>query len=150
MPLSTLIRELLQGRNILLADDTVLIRNLLKEILILLGADGRIDEAADGLRAWNLLQETSYGLVIADIMMPHMDGRELQRRVRYSSQHRDIPILLTSGEVSKQAVELAFRSKLDAFLNKPFTIKALEKSLWKILKQEWGESLAAGTVSGTV
>ncbi len=136
MPLSTSIQELLQDLNILLVDDIIVIRNLLKEKLIALGADGQIDEAADGLQAWDLLLERSYGLIIADILMPHMDGVELQRRVRHSSQHRDIPILLISGAVSEQTVAVTSRSKLDGLLVKPFTTRAFEMSLWKMLKQE--------------
>lgn len=132
----SLIQELLQGLNILLVDDIAVIRNMLKRQLIVLGADGQFDEAGDGLQAWNQLQERSYGLIISDIAMPHMDGLELQRRVRYSSQHRDIPILLISGEVSEQTVTAALHSKLDDFLTKPFAIKTLEKSLWKMLKQD--------------
>lgn len=136
MSLSSSIKELLRGLNILLVDDISFIRNMLKEQLIFLGADGQIDEAADGLQAWNLLQKRLYGLIISDIKMPHMDGLELQRRVRHSSQHRDIPILLISGEVSEKTVPSAPQSKLDDFLNKPFSPKTLERSLWKILKQE--------------
>jgi len=120
----------------LLVEDIAAIRNMLKRHLIILGADGQIDEAADGLQAWNLLQERSYGLIIADIAMPHMDGLELQRRVRHSSQHRDIPILLISGEVSEQTVASVPQSKLDDYLIKPFSTEAFEKSLWKMLKQK--------------
>lgn len=120
----------------MLVDDLAVIRNMLKRQLIVLGADGQIDEAEDGLQAWNLLQERSYGLIIADIAMPHIDGLELQRRVRHSSQHRDIPILLISGEVSEQTVAADLQSKLDDFLTKPFTTETFEMRLWKMLKQE--------------
>ena len=60
---------------ILVADDEALIRSSLREILEYEGYE--VDEAADGLQAWEILQKNAFDAVFCDIKMPGLDGVEL-------------------------------------------------------------------------
>ena len=58
-----------------MADDEALIRSSLREILEYEGYE--VDEAADGLQAWEILQKNAFDAVFCDIKMPGLDGVEL-------------------------------------------------------------------------
>ena len=63
--------------NILIIEDEISIRNVLKNILLDENKNYHIDEASDGEQGINLLQKNDYGLVICDIKMPKLDGLEV-------------------------------------------------------------------------
>jgi len=66
--------------NILIVDDEELIRDVIREYLVL---DGFIvDEAKDGREAVNMALEKEYNLIIMDIMMPHKDGYQACKEIK--------------------------------------------------------------------
>lgn len=56
-----------------------------------------VEVAKNGLAAIELLATCDFDALIADLMMPRMDGRELCERVRAEPRHRDLPILIVTG-----------------------------------------------------
>lgn len=91
----------------------------------------RVLTAANGRRALERLEENKPDLVISDFMMPLMDGAAMVRALRANPDHRDIPIIMMSA-----APEAALRKHLeeyDAFLRKPFSIRALIDTVGSIL-----------------
>jgi DNA-binding NtrC family response regulator len=122
---------------ILIIDDEKSIRNSLKEILEFEGYE--VDTAENGLEGLSIIKDSDYDLVICDIKMPKMDGKELLTKV----QTMDVPpkFIMISGHGN---VDTAIESvKLGAFdyIPKPpdmnkllITVKnALEN---KVLKEE--------------
>ena len=67
------------GESLLVADDDPFIARLLEIELRAAGYDVRV--ASDGVEAFDLAQERSPDLVLADVMMPNMDGWELRARL---------------------------------------------------------------------
>jgi CheY-like chemotaxis protein len=98
-----------------------------------LGVTGPISEAADGLEAWESIQQATPDLVICDVNMPRMDGLQLLRTLRDSPRHRHLPFLLITGEISEGLVSAALLSDLDAYLMKPFRLATLENRLRTLL-----------------
>jgi two-component system, OmpR family, response regulator ChvI len=78
---------------------------------------------ADGLLAWETLQKQPADLVILDIMMPRMDGLELCRRLRATSESLPI-IFLTSRDEELDRV-LGLELGADDYLCKPFSMREL-------------------------
>ncbi|MDQ3605057.1 MAG: response regulator, partial [Gemmatimonadota bacterium] len=65
---------------ILIADDE---RHVAEGLQMLLADDGyEVDVAPDGQQAWDMVQESDYGVVLADLRMPQVDGLELFARMR--------------------------------------------------------------------
>ena len=65
---------------ILVADDE---RHIAEGLQMLLADEGyEVDTATDGNAAWKLVQENGYGVVLADLRMPQVDGLELFGRMR--------------------------------------------------------------------
>lgn len=78
---------------ILVIDDEKSIRNSLKEILEFEGYE--VDIAENGVEGYNLLKEDDYDLVICDIKMPKMDGKELLTKVQ--SENNPPKFIMISG-----------------------------------------------------
>jgi CheY-like chemotaxis protein len=96
---------------ILVVDDEPDLRFILRRIFERAGHE--VADASDGLQALEWVQGSLPELVVTDMMMPVMDGRELIRRLRADPATAQIPILATTGNV-----ELA--GAADALVAKPY------------------------------
>lgn len=76
-----------------------------------------IEEAADGERAWALVERGEFDVLVLDVMLPRMSGVSLTRRVRSLS---DVPIILLTakGEASDRVAGL--EAGADDYVVKPF------------------------------
>ena len=83
----------------------------------------RVDVYADGLTAWDRLQDELTDVVVLDISMPRMDGLELCRRLRKLSETLPI-IFLTSRDEEFDRV-LGLELGADDYLCKPFSMREL-------------------------
>src|SRR5436309_3543879 len=93
---------------ILVADDRALNRHFLTTLLTYYGHD--VSEAADGVEALRLARERKPDLIIADVVMPRMDGPALARALRAEPQLQDVPVIFYSAsyqEVEAQAIARA-------------------------------------------
>ncbi|HXR93310.1 MAG TPA: ATP-binding protein [Steroidobacteraceae bacterium] len=103
---------------ILLVDDNADMRNYL---LRLLQERWQVEMASDGAAALERVHHQPPDLVIADIMMPQVDGLELLRRMRSDSATSQIPVLLLSARAGEEASAGGLRAGADDYLVKPFS-----------------------------
>ncbi len=100
---------------ILIADDEVQIAELIE---LYLEKDGvRVIKAADGIDAWNKLEQNPVDLAILDIMMPGMDGYQLVRKIR--SKYA-IPVIMLSAKTEDRDKILGLDLGADDYIAKPF------------------------------
>ncbi len=106
-------------KDILIIDDEDVILQAVKRV-----AEGySIDEATDAESALQLVESTSYRLILCDIMMPRMDGFAFLDEFR--RRHITIPVIMTTGySTVENAVQSLTRGAID-FLAKPFTTDEL-------------------------
>jgi CheY-like chemotaxis protein len=83
---------------ILLADDDIVFRNLLRELLE--SAGYQVVVVADGKAAIGHVRTGDFDALIADIIMPNMDGLELIRTLR--SERPDLPVIAISGTAGEE------------------------------------------------
>lgn len=103
------------AHNILLAEDDPDIVEILR---LYLTAEGHtVLSAADGEAALELLRRERVDLIIADLMMPKLNGYELIRAVR---QENNVPILILSAKSMESDKVLGLNIGADAYLTKPF------------------------------
>ncbi|NSA11970.1 DNA-binding response OmpR family regulator [Clostridium beijerinckii] len=130
--------------NILVVDDEKEIRNLLE---INLRNEGyNVFKASCGEEALDILEKEEIHLIVLDIMMPHMDGLEVCRRVR---EKYNIPILMLSAKSEDMDKIQGIMTGADDYVCKPFNqlelivrVKALmRRSYFLNLKMQVSEDL---------
>lgn len=102
---------------ILVVDDESNMRFLLRMLFETEGFD--VVEAHHGAAALERVRDEQPDLILTDLMMPVMNGRELVERLRADAETADIPIVVVS---SSRNVEVA---GADAALRKPFDVEKL-------------------------
>ncbi len=102
---------------ILIADDETTTRIVVKAVVQKLGHECLI--AADGDRAWALLQETAIDVLITDWMMPGLDGPELCRRLRGQTTDAYTYIILATVLAERHDVLSGMQAGADDYLIKP-------------------------------
>ena len=105
---------------ILIVDDEPQITRVLRTALKSHGYDVRT--AADGLSAFETFSDWNPGLVITDLAMPTMDGLELCRRLRATSE---VPIIVLSAKGEEKTKIEALDIGADDFVTKPFGMDEL-------------------------
>jgi CheY-like chemotaxis protein len=60
-------------------------------------------------------------LILLDLMLPHVSGWEVARRLRQSARTQSVPIIAVSALARPQEREAALHAGCDAYLSKPFT-----------------------------
>jgi len=101
---------------LLLADDEPAITGNLAPFLERAGF--RVAVAADGQEALDKAVSFRPDLIVLDVLMPHLDGREVLRRLRRAGNWTPIILLTQVGESTERA--LALEEGADDYLNKPF------------------------------
>lgn len=101
---------------LLLADDEPAITGNLAPFLERAGF--RVAVAADGQEALDKAASFRPDLIVLDVLMPHLDGREVLRRLRRAGNWTPIILLTQVGESMERA--LALEEGADDYLNKPF------------------------------
>lgn len=109
-PLSktTSVREERSKKRILVVEDSITARVLLKNILESAGYEVMV--AADGSDGFDKYRQTEFDLVVTDVEMPRMNGFELTAKIRHESERPKVPIIvvtsLASLEDRKRGVEV--------------------------------------------
>ncbi|PKO34197.1 MAG: hybrid sensor histidine kinase/response regulator [Betaproteobacteria bacterium HGW-Betaproteobacteria-7] len=111
----------LGGMHILLVEDHELNRQVASEMLVGWGAT--VDVAEDGLVALEKLLAAPadrYALVLMDLEMPVMDGREAIRRLRAERRFIDLPVIVMTAHVQGAELQRALAQGASSYIAKPF------------------------------
>ncbi|HEU4454984.1 MAG TPA: sigma-54 dependent transcriptional regulator [Longimicrobium sp.] len=118
------------AEKILVADDE---RHIVEGLQMLLSDDGyEVDTATDGKKAWEMVKEGGYGVVLADLRMPEIDGLELFKRMREAGVSAEIIII--TGSASVDTAVQAMRQGAYDYLEKPLNVERLKALLPKALE----------------
>ena len=121
------------GESLLVVDDDPFIARLLEIELRAAGYDVRV--ASDGALALAAAQERCPDLVLADVMMPNMDGFELTRRLRQDPRTAAVSIImLTARGLSADKLE-GFAIGADDYIVKPFDTPELLARIRGVLRR---------------
>ncbi len=118
---------------ILLVDDEPLI---LKGLRFSLQQEGyEIDSAADGEEALHKISESSFDLILLDVMLPKLSGIEVCQRVRETS---DVPIIMLTAKGEDMDKILGLEYGADDYMVKPFNILEVKARIKTILRRASG------------
>jgi PAS domain S-box-containing protein len=110
------------GARVLLADDNADMREYIRRLL---RGSCQVRTVADGLAALKDIREHRPNLVLADVMMPGLDGFELLRQIRADATIRDIPVILVSARAGEESRVEGLDAGADDYLIKPFSAREL-------------------------
>lgn len=132
---------------ILAVDDLPENRELAERYLSRFGH--RVITAASGEEGLRLLAEKPVDVVLLDLMMPDMDGREVLRRIKANPDWRATPVIVISGSQDMDGIIACIEAGADDYLFKPFNpvllqarIKAgIERKRWHDREEQYRQQL---------
>ncbi|WLE62703.1 response regulator [Burkholderia plantarii] len=116
---------------ILVADDNADMRAYVQRLL---GDQYDVASAVDGHDALRAARRSRPDLILADIMMPGLDGIGLLETVRRDEALRDVPVILLSARAGEEARVHGMRAGADDYLVKPFSARELVVRVGALLK----------------
>jgi len=122
-------------RKVLIVDDDEELVELLVDVF---DRDGRFDikTANNGFDAGMLVKEFRPDLVVLDVMLPDINGKEVCQRVRSDSSLDDVQIICISGMVEADKVADLKLSGANDFIQKPFAVEKLIERACELLDLE--------------
>jgi excisionase family DNA binding protein len=111
------------GPLVLLVDDDAKVRELVRVNLEFEGY--AVKEAAGADEGLAAIEDVKPDLVLLDVMMPHVDGWEMLRRIQERWGMGAIPVVMFSGKVDEVAEEQAAARGAQGFVGKPFDLQQL-------------------------
>jgi PAS domain S-box-containing protein len=110
------------GARILVVDDNADMRDYVARLL---KEQWRVVTACDGVDALEKLAGESFDLVLADVMMPRMDGFALLKAIKSDPRTVDVPLVLLSARAGEESRVEGVVAGADDYLVKPFTAQQL-------------------------
>ncbi len=112
--------------SVLVVDDQPFYRTLLADVLRNIGVNN-VEIAENGMDAWDALDHMVPDIIIADWIMPEMDGLTLTRKIRALNNERlkMVPIIMVTSNNLRSQIEEARNAGVDTFILKPISLKAV-------------------------
>src|SRR5947209_2912228 len=128
-------------RKVLLVDDDVELVELMSKVL---DEDGRFEVrvANNGFDAGMMVKEYRPDIIVLDVMLPDINGKEVCHRVRADLSLEDVRILCISGMVEEDKIQELRLCGADEFLHKPFVIEELIDRMCGLLEIEPASTMA--------
>ncbi len=122
-------------RKALVVDDDVELVELIRDVM---EADGRFDVrvANNGFDAGMMVKEYHPDIIVLDVMLPDINGKEVCQRVRGDSTMDDVQIICISGMVERDKIDELKLAGANDFLQKPFETDELMSRICKLLDVE--------------
>lgn len=115
--------DAVEPARVLVVDDDAVLRELITTTLT--GAGFEVTTAGDGRTALGMIDKQLPNLVVLDVMMPHLSGVEVCRRLRGASRTGHLPIIMLTARIHVQHESEGLMAGADLYLPKPFSPRVL-------------------------
>jgi len=122
-------------KKVLVVDDDVEIVELIADILV---RDGRFDvkAAISGYDAGVQTQQFRPDLILLDYMLPDVNGNVVCQTIRRNPEFQNIKIIIISGVIKQDEIDLLLKSGAEDFIKKPFNIVELTDKITNVLQMK--------------
>jgi len=121
-----------EEKKVLVAEDDEDVLLVLKEGLTEMGYS--VLGACDGKEAFKKIIENRPALILLDIMMPELNGVELNKKLKKNNKLKDIPVIIITGRANMHGLFSDHgENKVSGFLEKPFSLEVLKCEIERIL-----------------
>jgi len=117
---------LLQGQEVLVVEDNLINQKVISTTLKNAGMIATVVDS--GYSALKILKERKFHLIIMDIQMPEIDGRETTIKIR-NELKLDLPIIAMTASVSADERDRCITAGMDEYISKPFVKENLFEKL---------------------
>lgn len=93
----------------------------------------RVVSAVDGEDAWEQVLEEGPDLAVVDVMMPHLDGYELTRRIKSDDRTSGVAVIILTASAQEEDVTRGFEAGADDYIRKPFSPQELRSRVQAVL-----------------
>ncbi len=121
--------------NLLVVEDDKMIREGICEFLSEFGY--KTYQAEDGKQAISIFENNEINLAILDIQLPYINGLEVLKKIRETS---DIPAIMLTAFSDEEYKINAFTSLADGYIEKPFSLPVLKVRIESLIKKYYGNS----------
>ena len=118
---------------ILTVDDEIHILELLQYNLEAAGY--HVVQAESGEAALSILEEKNVDAVLLDLMLPHIDGLEVLRRIRSDSRLKKMPVIMLTAKNEEFDKVLGLEMGADDYIAKPFSVREVQARLKALLRR---------------
>ena len=129
--------------NVLIVDDEVEVRALLREYFELEGY--RVSEAGDGIEMRAHFDKHPITLVTLDVNLPGQDGFALAREIR---AQRNVPIIMISGKQDPVDRVIGLELGADDYITKPFNLREVLARVRAVLRRYQHDDRPPGSIAG--
>lgn len=141
-------RGILQRMNILHVEDNRADSDLLKEAFECIGIEAAVQVTHDAKQALIVLEqgiqnqgETTPDLIVLDLNLPKMDGREMLKRLKEHPQLRRIPVVILSTSNLEQDISFCYDNYCNSYIVKPIRFEEYKRVAKNILEY-WFSTVA--------
>ncbi|MBP0725907.1 response regulator transcription factor [Bacillus sp. RG28] len=117
-------------KTVLIIEDELRLRDIVKEYFV--QENFHVIEAADGVEGLDLFEQNDVHLVILDIMIPKIDGWNVCKKIRETS---NTPIIMVTARSDEEDQLIGFDIGADEYVTKPFSPKILVAKAKSLLKR---------------
>ncbi len=120
-------------KNVLVVDDSAMMRKIVIKNLKDCGFDVTVTEANDGVEGLEKFKTGTFDCVLSDWNMPNMDGLTMVKEIRKLDPQKKVAVIMITTEGSADKVKDAVLAGANNYLAKPFTPDRFKEKLAKIL-----------------
>ncbi len=120
-------------QKILIVEDEKDIRDLLEINLKKAGFETTL--ARDGQEAFRKIQDSRFDLILLDLMLPELDGKELAKILKSRAETQHIPIVMVTAKTDEVDRIVGFELGADDYIPKPFSPRELVLRVQAVLKR---------------
>jgi two-component system, chemotaxis family, chemotaxis protein CheY len=120
--------------NVMIVDDSAVMRNVIQRVLNLSGFDiGQIYQAGNGKDALEVMDKNWIDVILSDLNMPVMNGWEMLGEMKKNATTADIPVIIISTESRPERVEELQNKGAAGYIAKPFRPEDIKNVISKAL-----------------
>ena len=108
--------DIISYKRILVVDDSMTTRTMIKNILLNIGY--MVDAVLDATEALVKLKMTHYDLILTDLNMPKIDGNEFIERLKNDEMYMDIPVIVMSSQPKEKAMKVLKQVHIEGYIQK--------------------------------
>jgi CheY-like chemotaxis protein len=128
-------------KRILIAEDNVVNRELLRELLEIQGFD--VAEAGNGQEALEMIDRVRPDLLVLDLGMPVLDGFGAIQKIRANPATASLPVLAATAYAMRGDREKTLQAGFDGYLSKPIDSATLKAEIDRLIGMAKGKSASA-------